>query len=312
MIPTPARPLAYFENYLLHGGHERAINEFADGCYENAPYGSFDREQLRYNFIDGNQEGILEETYYSYKNDLNRRSSSESENARSLILSYIVNQCNGDETSIYQYLKIQVVTIQNLINNGVTVINEVPVILVPLKSIFDSIKNIFNPFPDRIFNVSMKALQNTKIVPSSDTEITDTNSFEEGKVVPQVFHIKEGFRLDFFQGLYRIAVKHSVIVQEDVSFETFANVLLSNDFSIPIKFSCKNETSIQFLKNISSIFEHFNARLVEDSGGFITKGGSILTQTNYNRAKSKLLKKQSEISQLKQDINVLIEAQKTS
>lgn len=90
--------------------------------------------------------------------------------------------------------------------------------------------------------------------------------------------------------LYDIAERFDIIDVEEVEESDFIEVLSGNpdNPTTSIKFKCPNAKAIFFLELIKPYYSNLNPKQIETSQRIFTKGGTILTVTNYHRSKTSI------------------------
>ena len=148
----------------------------------------------------------------------------------------------------------------------------------PLSKKVNEINDLFNgtiKIYDKKFKNSSSGESNIK-----DQKIFPANMF---------LKTKEDILMPLFKELHDAAVNNEVIDKDDTPYKSFLGSFHRSKIKGKIYFRCKNKKAVAFLELIKPIFKEFNARRVEDSQIFYTKGGTLLTQTNYNKSKTKNL-----------------------
>ncbi|WP_345273299.1 hypothetical protein [Flaviramulus aquimarinus] len=109
------------------------------------------------------------------------------------------------------------------------------------------------------------------------------------------FKVKSGYSEKVFTEMYTIAIDNDIINDEKVSEKNFIDALTATETTCTIEFKVKNVLTVNFLECIKPFFENYNGKTIGNSKRFKTNGGTILTQTNYNRFKKISFKKDQEI-----------------
>ncbi len=119
------------------------------------------------------------------------------------------------------------------------------------------------------------------------------------------FGFKDIITRSKFRELYDIADKFEIIEYDVVDENTFLEVFLENPSSPDsvIKFNCQNSIAKLFIENIRHLFTSLNPKSIEKSGRFLTKGNTVLSETNYNRTK---IKPSIENDKLIQEIDTIL------
>jgi hypothetical protein len=122
-----------------------------------------------------------------------------------------------------------------------------------------------------------------------------------------LFKVKSGISGKKFNKLYDITINHNIIDNEFISEETFVSVLLDKDTDEKIIFNCKNGLTMMYLKTISVLFDNMKGKSIENSGRFRTKTGSLISETNFNKAKTSISDDDSEtLSNFIKDFDLLL------
>ncbi|WP_179318805.1 DUF6617 family protein [Winogradskyella helgolandensis] len=119
------------------------------------------------------------------------------------------------------------------------------------------------------------------------------------------FGFKDTISRQKFIELYELADSLEIIEYDVIDQETFLEVLLENP-SEPnkvIKFFCQNALAKQFIEKLRPYFTSLDPKSIEKSGRFLTKGGTVLSETNYNRT---LLKFNPKLDRLNKEMDTIL------
>ena len=118
--------------------------------------------------------------------------------------------------------------------------------------------------------------------------------------------VKADYSNFFFYDLYNILIENYIIDEFQVNEEDFFEILTIPNCNKQLKFLVENQIVVTFFEAIKPIFIDFNAKLLENTKRFITKRGSLITQSNYNRNKELSSKNKLLVNELTNRINELI------
>lgn len=118
--------------------------------------------------------------------------------------------------------------------------------------------------------------------------------------------VKADYSNFFFYDLYNILIENYIIDEFQVNEEDFFEILTIPNCNKQLKFLVENQIVVTFFEAIKPIFIDFNAKLLENTKRFITKRGSLITQSNYNRNKELSSKNKLLANELTNRISELI------
>lgn len=132
---------------------------------------------------------------------------------------------------------------------------------------------------------------------------TEISAIEKPK---EPLKVKADYSNFFFYDLYNILIESYIIDEFQVSEEDFFEILTIPNCNKQLKFLVENQIVVTFFEALKPIFIDFDAKLLENTKRFVTKKGSLITQTNYNRNKNVSSKNESKVFNLKNKIHELI------
>ncbi|TGD57525.1 hypothetical protein [Flavobacterium humi] len=115
------------------------------------------------------------------------------------------------------------------------------------------------------------------------------------KINESLFKIKSGISKSQLIKLYDITIKYEIIDDESISEETFISVFIDKETDEKIVFNSKNGLTMKYLETISSLFDNLTGKSIENSSRFYTKGKTLISQSNYNKAKKEISEKEGKI-----------------
>lgn len=132
---------------------------------------------------------------------------------------------------------------------------------------------------------------------------TEISAIEKPK---EPIKVKADYSNFFFYDLYNILIENYIIDEFKVNEEDFFEILTIPNCNKQLKFLVENQIVVTFFEAIKPIFIDFNAKLLENTKRFITKRGSLITQSNYNRNKELSSKNKLLANELTNRISELI------
>lgn len=114
---------------------------------------------------------------------------------------------------------------------------------------------------------------------------------ENGIFTESLFKVKEHIKRTFFLRLFEIAQRNDII-DVDFSQEDFYDVFTASTTEQVLKFNCSNTLMIIFLESIKGAFDNFTSKILQQSKRFKTKQGNLLTITNYDSSKQRIIQKE--------------------
>lgn len=243
--------LKKIECWASPNGQAELIKDFKIEISQNESIASYEEDSLTFNIYDSDRDNVIETSYFDY---LERKLGKEV----SRIIEFI------DNYFLQLDLKTKRIYADNLIG----------ILLQITNSEFENeaVRDVFIKASDKIR--AFLGLRLDLPLASRQTSI-----------------FSPLYGSSKYHEAYTFAFENNIIDESQVPEETFNNVLLNGTKSQEIKFSCSTQLAVAFLEAISPWFSHLKAKVIEDSGQFISKRGRPIKVSNYDYAKSQLRKK---------------------
>lgn len=106
-----------------------------------------------------------------------------------------------------------------------------------------------------------------------------------------VFGFKtEQYNIRTLSSLYSLSINSEIFDEEEVSEETFIQVLTDANSNAVLSFCCDTPVMVAFLQLISIFFRRLDKKHIIASNRFYTSSGTVLTSPNFDTAKNRLAK----------------------
>lgn len=110
--------------------------------------------------------------------------------------------------------------------------------------------------------------------------------FEEGSY----FTLKPIYNRKDLENIYEFITIQGYLDDELYNFEDFYSALFDKETDVKLTFNCKTQVLVCLLQNLSSLFFNFTTRRLSESGRFLTKGVTVISETNFNTTVSRIKK----------------------
>lgn len=274
-IMNSNNPILFFENLILENHFDFHIKNFFQEALDELPNAEVDKQNNVVFYYDTNTNGKTVRNSYSFNSYLRR-----------LLRSKFRSILESLETIKNESSEIEFSKILNSINLKISYIKDYgnkskyfDLAFAPLVELSNRINNGY---------------------------FVENLEFSANEVSLPCLMIRPSYNKSFFEKLYNIVTDHFLFNDLKVNEEDFRDILTNPDCNKQLTFTVETQVVIAFFEKIKPIFIEFNAKLLEDTKRFITKRGSLITQSNYNRNKKVSSKNELEVANLTNKIHELI------
>lgn len=146
------------------------------------------------------------------------------------------------------------------------------------------------------FPICLKPSEEIKDYLNTKYQFNQRAQFDGGSY----FTLKPRYTRKDLENIFEFITIQGYLDDELYDFDDFNSSLFDKETEVKLTFNCKTQVLVCLLKEFSDLFLDFTIKKVSSSGRFLTKGNTVISESNYNTTVNRIKKlSNSDIDKIK-------------